>query len=604
MSCFGRGLLPRSGSSFTADALGNQAIKQPIKRGAPGARRPAFACCPAADCLSAYAYEQLTIPGFLAPNPDATQLPIRVVSSVATQHGVASVGSALSTESWQVEGFVVQRRGCGAGATAKAAVLQAYTSIGDCYLDAPTAVVVDPSNGSLVIVGTGYIIDLTGTRSETLPAVARVDADTLCVFVQVGNGGTLENEQYADVIVNPACAAVPGFIVCGTSGVNNVATVRLLSPVSLLPVPIAGTGLAYTLLTDEALYAPYTFVETAAVTLAASESVGIVVVGVHATIENTDTAAETQSSLLWTLRLDGSPLYPLSVTSFNNLATFFLNTPASVDRLTIVAVHISAGGTTFAVSAGRSTAGAPLPATVTVVHAFNADTLPINSFGTAAIVTWFDSQSLSSFPVSATLSTYEGQLLVVGNSFNPTAAAGPAATAIYPPQQPYLEVDVPASGTPLLGSETTPFLLRVTCSGATCQLLRGLGCAPCSTFMWSAAFVFTAPGQGVLMGDYASKPLAYAQPAGLLAAEVYLAGTAARVINDNRLQQMAVVASCDGVVAVDTHCSPTVMVVNGPVVVGDAAGAQPVLPGAIRFQDGRFSGFNGVDWVFLDCCPA
>jgi hypothetical protein len=603
MSCFGRGLLPRTGSAFTADALGNQVPKLPAKRGAPGARIPALVRCPVPSCLSGHAYETLTIPGFLAPNPDQTYLPVRVVDSVATLHGVASVGTALSTESWQLEGFVVQRRGSCAGATVKAAILQAYTSVGDAYLDAPTAVVLDPSDGSLIIVGTGYIIDLTGTRSATLPAVARVDADTLSVFVQVGNGDTLVDEQYSDVIVSPACAAVPGFIVCGASGVDRVATVRLLNPVSLLPVPIAGTGVAYTLLTDAALYPPYTFVQSAAVTLAASESVGIVVVGVQATIENADTAAVTQSSLLWTLRLDGSPLYPLSVTSFNNLATFFLNTPASVDQLTIVSVHISSGGTTYAVSSGRSTAGAPLPATVTVVHAFNADTLPIDGFGTAGIVTWFDPESLSSFPVSATLSTYEGQLLVVGNSFNPTAVAGPDTTAIYPPQQPYLEVDVPASGTALLGSVSTPFLLRVGCNGATCQLLRGLGCSSCSTFTWATAFVFTAPGQGVLLGDYGTKPLAYGQPAGLLAAELHLAGTAARVQNDNRLLQEAVIASCDGVVAVDTHCSPTVMVVNGPIVVGEAVGAQPAVPGAIRFVDGRFSGYNGTEWVFLDCCP-
>jgi hypothetical protein len=88
-----------------------------------------------------------------------------------------------------------------------------------------------------------------------------------------------------------------------------------------------------------------------------------------------------------------------------------------------------------------------------------------------------------------------------------------------------------------------------------------------------------------------------------LAVELHLAGTAARVQNDNRLQQEAVIASCDGVVAVDTHCSPTVLVVNGPIVVGEAVGAQPAVPGAIRFADGRFSGFNGTEWVFLDCCP-
>ena len=599
MACFGKGLSPQAGSAFKADALGNQLVKMQPKRPL-GVPINAAACCTPA--CSAYAFEQLTVPGFLAATPTAQYLPIRIVDAVQTIHGLVSVGSAISTSSWDVEGFVLlgTEQTC-----ARSASLSAATSIGACYLNKPTALVVDPTSGAVIVVGSGYIIDLTGTTSAQLPAVARVDPQTLAVFVQVGNGGTLANEQYTDVVVDAACSPAPGFIVCGVAGSPLTAVVRKLAQETLLPVPIATTGLPYTLLTNAALYAPYTFVTSRAVSLAASGPLGTIVVGVHATILNSVLSIASSSSLLWSLRLDGTPLYPLSVTSYNSMLTCFLPTPANVDRLTLVAVRIAAGGTTYAVSAGRTTSGAAMPPTVTVVHAFDADTLPILSFGTSGIVTWFDVDSLSSFPVSATLAGFDGALLVVGNSFNPTAAPPPGSTAIYPIQQPYLEVDVPlsSSGGYSIGAATTPFLLRLNCAGCAAQLLRALPCNPCSTFLWAAVLVFTAPQQAMLVGDCATKPLAPAQPSLVLTMALHVSGSASavRYLNATRQEQAMVdTSSCDGVVAVDTHCAPTVMVVNGPVVVGDSSGAEPALPGAIRFREGRFSGYNGTSWVFLD----
>jgi hypothetical protein len=603
MACFGKGLAPRTGSAFQADALGNQLVKAPPKRGAPGIALSAGAACCTPTC-SAYAFEQLTIPGFLATNPVAAPdayLPIRIVDAVQTLHGVASVGSALSTATWQTEGFILlgSERSC-----ARSAVLSASTAIGACYLNAPTALVVDPADGSLVIVGTGYIVNLAGEASATMPAVARVHPGSMSVFVQVGNGDTLPDEQYADIVLSPACAAAPGFIVCGSATVDGVATacVRILSPATLLPLPIATTGVPYTLLTDAALYGAYVFDASAAVCLDASDTLGMVVVGVRATISN-DGLIPATSSLLWSLRLDGTPLTPLSVTSFNSMSTFFLATPANVYTLGIVAVRISAGGTTYAVSSGASSPGAALPPYVTVVHAFNTDTIPIESFGTSGIAMWFDPQALSSLPVSATLSGFDGSILVTGTSFTPTAAASTPLTAIYPPQQSYLQVDVPATSSYALGAVTTPFLLRLNCAGAACQLLS-VPCNPCATFMWATIFVFTAPLQGVLLGDCAIKPLAYGQPSLVLALSLAVSQGVARCLNGVRMAQPAVggADACDGVVAVDAHCAPTVMVVNGPLVVGDAA-VEPTLPGAIRFRDGRFSGYNGTEWVYLDCCP-
>ena len=219
-------------------------------------------------------------------------------------------------------------------------------------------------------------------------------------------------------------------------------------------------------------------------------------------------------------------------------------------------------------------------------------------------MSWYDPEALSSLPVSATLSGFDGSILVTGTSFTPTAVPDAPATAVYPPQQAYLEVDVPASSsTYALGTTTTPFLLRLNCAGAACQLLS-VPCNPCSTFMWATIFVFTAPLQGVLLGDCAVKPLAYGQPSLVLALSLAVSQGAARCLNCVRMAQAVVGGQdvCDGVVAVDAHCAPTVMVVNGPLVVGDAA-VEPTLPGAIRFKDGRFSGYNGTDWVFLDCCP-
>jgi hypothetical protein len=607
-SCFGCAKVPvQAGSAFRADSLGNSILHPaPAKR---LLRKEAL--CKEQLCFP-YEFEREVVPGFMAtpiPPTDPPSNPstsIRIVKSVPYygQEATVSIGSGLSTFTWEQEGFVLF-------GTKKTVILTAATSIGQCNLNVPRGIVVSPDDGSIIVVGSGYITNLAGDDLPLQPAVARVDPVTLSVFVQVGNGSNgLYNEEYndvqLDVLPTGFCDQPVNFIVCGLGSEsvdgNLQAVFRRLNGSTLLPVPIANTAKSYAIVTDSLLVGPNEFVSSRAVSLAASVKLDLIVVAVQATILYADDETFT-SSLLWSLSLSGESLVPLSVTSFNNPATFFLRTPANVGTLSIVSVVISSCGNTFAVSAGTTTPGAPLPLYVTVVHAFNLDTDPIQDFGVSGITTWFDPTGASSRPVGATTPS-DGSLIVVGNSFSDAVITPDVAgNDIVAPSLPWLNVSTALSLSPSyqLGSSTTPFLIRLNCSGIACSLLRALPCDPCVSFYWASAFVMTSAMFGFIIGDVAKKPLAPSQPAGLLSMSLRLSlsSNSVKITNTGRpaVREVFTSASCDGVIYADSLCAPTTLVVNGPVVVGDNNVDIPPLAGAIKFQDGVFLGYDGTNWV-------
>jgi hypothetical protein len=111
--------------------------------------------------------------------------------------------------------------------------------------------------------------------------------------------------------------------------------------------------------------------------------------------------------------------------------------------------------------------------------------------------------------------------------------------------------------------------------------------------------VFTMIGsRGMLIGDVnGANVLLPAQPALYLFAHLHIGGCKASVSNCQLVGVPVISTSCDGVVSVDSREKPTVLVVNGPVVVGDVADADPpLLPGAIRFHAGVFQGYDGTGW--------
>lgn len=594
-SCFGCAKVPvQVGSAFRADCLGNSVLHPaPVKR----LLRKKASCCE--ELCRAYEFERETVPGFMATqtNTDPASTSIRIVKSVPyyCQGDTVSIGTGLSTLTWEQEGFVLF-------GTKKTVILTATTSIGQCNLNFPRGIVVSPDDGSIVVVGSGYIIDLAGDPGLQLPAVARVDPVSLSVFVQVGNGGGLNLEQYndvqLDVLPTGYCDEPVNFIVCG-KGAEDVAApqavFRRLNGTTLLPMPLANSANLYAIVSDDLLSGGSTFTESNAVSLAASEKLNLIVVAVQASIE---TGADTfTSSLLWSLSLSGGSLVPLSVTSFNNPATFFLRTPANVVSLSIVSVIIGSCGSPFAVSAGTTTSGAALPLYVTVAHAFNLDTDPILTFGISGITTWFDPTGASSRPVGATAPS-DGSLIVVGNSFSDAVEVGNEITS---PCLPWLSVQTALSSTYILGSSTTPFIIRLNCSGTACSLLRALPCDPCVSFYWASAFVMTSAMLGFIVGDVAKKPLAPSQSAGLLymSLRLSLSSNSVKIMNADRpiVTDVFTTASCDGVIYTDNLCAQTTLVVNGPLVVGNNLADIPPLAGTIKFQDGVFLGYNGIDWV-------
>jgi hypothetical protein len=598
-SCFGCAKVPlQVGSAFRADCLGNS-----ILHPAPAKRllRKEALCCE--QLCRAYEFERETVPGFMATQTNTTpaSTSIRIVKSVPYygQGDTVSIGTGLSTFTWEQEGFVLF-------GTKKTVILTATTSIGQCNLTLPRGIVVSPDDGSIVVVGSGYITDLAGDDDPgpLLPAVARIDPVSLSVFVQVGNGGGLNLEQYNDVQLDvlPAgyCDQPVNFIVCGQGveeGGDPQGVFRRLNGSTLLPMPLANSASLYAIVSNSLLSGSSTFVESNAVSLAASEKLNLIVVAVQATI---DTGGdEVTSSLLWSLSLSGGSLFPLSVTSFNNPATFFLRTPANVESLSIVSVVIGSCGSPFAVSAGTTNASAVLPLYVTVAHAFNLDTDPIPAFGISGITTWFDPTGASSRPVGASAPS-DGSLVVVGNSFS-DAVLSPVGNEISSPCLPWLSVHTALSSTYLLGSSTTPFIIRLNCAGIACSLLRSLPCDPCVSFYWASAFVMTSAVSGFIVGDVAKKPLAPSQAAGLLymSLRLSLSSNSVKIMNTERpiVADVFTSASCDGVIYADNLCTPTTLVINGPLVVGNNAADIPPLAGTIKFQDGVFLGYNGTVWV-------
>jgi len=591
----------RGGSAFQADELGNRVLH-------PAPSKAVLKCCPVvAESCFPCDFERNTIPSFLAVQgpTDPPTVSVRIVKAINYKGNVVSIGTALNTLTWQNEGFVMLGTD-----EAKTAVLSLQTSVGYCYLDVPRALV-QTGDTTMVIVGNGYIIDLAGEQGESLPAVACVDLCTMSVFIQVGNGGSLYQEEYNDIHLDVACSAIPTYLVCGRGAVGDdgerQAVIRKLSVDTYLPVPLGTTASTYAMISDDVLSgSSSTFVQSNAVSVITSQALDLIVVGVQATIDKD--GDETNSSLLWSLSLDGGLLTPLSVTSFNDPATNFLRTPANVYSLSIVCVRVTAEGNTFAVSRGFTTTGAMAPVLITVVHAFNTDTNAIPDFCISGIATWWDPLGYPSVPTNAVVRTTDNSLIVVGNVVSSVwDGVGSEYNTIAVPNLPWLSVNVPASSDYDLVPTVGPFLLGITCSGNACPLLRDLACFPCSSMIWASAFVFIAATfQGIIVGDCNTKPLAPSQPAGILSAKIQLSKlwSTCRVLNTSRYDCGVLKSSCDGVVTVDTVCAPTILIVNGPIVVGDNNVSDVIrLAGAIRFKDGRFQGYDGVEWVNFDVTP-
>jgi len=595
----------RGGSAFQADELGNRIIHP------PPSKAPYKSCPIVAESCYPCEFEAATIPSFLAslgPSPPSTpSVSVRIVKSINYKGNVVSIGTALSTLTWVNEGFVMLGT-----EGAKTAVLSSETSVGYCYLDTPRALI-QTGDTTVVIAGNGYIIDLDGNTTPSLPAVACVDLCTLSVFIQVGNGETLIDEEYNDIKLDVACSAIPTYLVCGrgkvTEGGDLQAVFRKLSTETYLPTLFSTSAVSYVTITSSLLSGVgAVFDRSNAISLIASQALDLIVIAVQASI--TVGASTTESSLLWSLSLEGVPLSPLSVTSFNNPATNFLVTPANVLTLSIVSLVVTAEGNTFAVSRGFTSLGAMAPAYITVVHAFNTDTIAIPTFGVSGITSWWDARGYPSVPTGAVVRTTDNSLLVVGNIVSSVVTDGSVdpSNSILVPNLPWLSVQVPLSTDYSMNAIVGPYLIGITCSGNACPLLTDLVCDPCSTLIWASSFVFLAATfQGVLVGDCNTKPLALSQPAAILSAkcQLFKLSSGCRVVNINRYDCGVLQSLCDGVVTVDTVCSPTTLLVNGPIVVGDISVSDSLpLAGAIRFKDGRFQGFNGSNWVYLDCCPS
>jgi len=598
------------GSAFQADSLGNQIAKKPGC--APPVLKETLGFTASSVCDSPCTpnqYEQSNIPTTMAVIPLPNTTVIRLVKSTTIKGVTASIGTALSSFTWGNVGVLVI-------GTESTYTFSSFTATGFAYLNVPRGILAVPEENCVIVVGTGYIVSVDqSTNSGPLPAVARVNLCTNDVFIQVGNGDTLINEEWNDVQLE-ACGG--SYLVAGNGKVGTAgpvqAVIRKLDCSTLMPVALPATNLPYVLLpTTNFLATGQSFDVSNAVSIASSGKLNLIVAAVQATIAySVPLSTSFSSSLLWAVNLDGTLMSPITVTSYNNPATGFLRTPASVSTLSIVSVQINDAGVTYATSCGTTSSGAPLPLYVTVVHAFNCDTDAILSFGTpvsslttactvSGITTWYGSSGEAARPTGSTVRTYDGSLLVFGNLFSDVSPPDSTAySTISVPNLPWLGLRVPQATGFMLGTTVTPFLIRVNCSGNVCSLLRPLAC-PCSSFIWAAYFVLLSPtGHGVMIGDCASKPLAPSQPATMLFLTLQLNGShTAKLTNAVKSCLSAsslLTSSCDGVKIVDNVCTSTTLVVNGPVVVGSSA-TPATLPGAIKYEAGVFYGYTPAGWV-------
>jgi len=486
-----------------------------------------------------------------------------MLRSTISQGGrVFSIATATNTITWTEQGVLLCSSAVGPELKCAVVPLTFESSQGLCVLNEPRALLCE--GGAIYVVGNGQVVLPSGGVTTSMPAVARIREDTLCVFVQVGNGDGLVQETYMDVHTMPCSDSV--LLVCGAavfgSDVVPTATFRRLDICTFLPQGIPGTGL---------LYSSATTNNTVAVSIAVSPAMGFILLGVQ-------TAA---TSLVWPLCNDGSPIQPFA-TSFNDPISGLLRLPAGADGVTVVRMLCTPSGTSFAICAAHGSSSL-FGTSWTAVYAFTPDTQPEMEFGISGVACWAWSLYGASLPNEAILGT-DGSVVVVGNAFLTQSDLDNAVT-VGPDGLPWLQVAVPP------GTMPQPFLVRFSASsGRPCCVMQGLG--GCIDFLWAAAVVATPTASLLVMGDADSKPGQAGQPAGVLTAFLRPPGA----VSCTRALVPIIQTSCTGVVSVDAQCGPTVLMVNGPVVVGDTELPAAAVAGAIRFRAGVFQGFDGTTW--------
>lgn len=600
-------------SALPANALGFQTGRGPASLSGSG--RPCPTVCgtaPKPRCTSCavdgsnafpYAFESLDVPGYFALNvpSDPPTVGVRVIRGVATVQGTFVIGTANEEATGLPGGFLGLIRG---EVFVRAEPL-VYAHESSLYkLTQPRAIIASPGFGSLIIVGSGVVSSVEDPTTTTFegPAVAVVTLGSAVAsgagdcawttFIQVGCGISQQSQEiYSDVTFDPWCSSVSSAGTCAGNGISLLvvgsaeidyqftATFRRLNGETLLPVPLQPDG---------ALLASWgaTGLNSAAgVSIAASLAFNLILIAINCTVVG------VTSSSVWALSPDGAQILPQN-TSYNALATGQLALPANVVGVRALSVRISSDGSMAFVTCNGTTAdGSSLPDSIAVVYAFTRDTLPDASFGTYGISTWFDPDSVLSWVMDAVL--VGGSLTFVANAAFAKATESSVVAYITPPTLTWLTAVVRTdTASPYqLGLTTQPYVVRMSNTGCPAVVSPPLACCsdPCSTFVWATALV-----GNVLLGDVATKPLGSTQPAGVLNA--VLSTNPPRVVNGARTPALIVDAECDGWVSVDTRCAPTVLAVNGPIIVGDNDSTAPI-PGTIRFSGGQFQGYNGTSWV-------
>ncbi len=603
MSCIRQHV--RNAGTFKGNLLGQQRASAPPRRrvaALPSDTAPAQApfCDPQYFKPQPAAFEATTLAQFLGNYTDPFTYNVRVLRTSDGPGGVFSIGTALSTTTGAVEGFLMRTvTADGCEQSTSVAVVLSFTdpATGAVYaLTQPKALLV--TRESVIVVGHGYMNDV-----EFGPAVAVVNNDPVCPskmpspFVVVGNADDLPGEVYNDIAVNPFCDGC--WLVAATATIDDVETalVRCIDAVTLLP-RMVGPVLAPTLYTPITPPAAIEGQPTSGVSVTATSS--LVVVGVH--------VDGGVNSLLWTLRPDLTEVLPWTATGYNDPVSGVLVSPLATDGITLIrALALPDDSLFVAVLSGLDTA-ANLPAAALQVMLFTADTTPAVWYGDSGIVTWYDAGANATRPNDAVLTRAPSgsmSLLVTGNTFAQQVAPTEDTSLYNVPGFPYLNVVVPDFYVP-----PKPFLVEFPLCPVTPRVLV-LGLPGCARVHWASSTA-TTPPSFTLVGDTAFKTGCPNQNADLLIVLVAaLCGrgvvpSPARIVNCQPVPVPVLTSSCDGFINISGLCTrTTVLKVAGPVIVGCYADNEMPLPGMIRFDplSRQFLGYNGTEWTALTAPP-
>lgn len=592
MSCIRQHV--RNAGTFKGNALGQQRASVPRRRVTPPVRDTAPAkqpfCDPQTFAPEPAAFEASTLAQFLGHYTDPLTYNVRVLRTADGPGGVFSVGTALSTTTGAVEGFLMRTATSGEGSVA---VVLTYTdpATGAVYaVTQPKALLV--TREVVVVVGYGYMND-----TEFGPAVAVVNNDPVCPpkmpspFIVVGNADNFADEVYNDVQPNPFCDGC--WLVPSSATVDGVQTalIRCIDAVTLLPRmvgPVLSPAL-YTAITPPAAVAGQ---PTAGISVTTTSS--LVIVGVHV-----DGGA---NSLLWTLRPELTEVLPWTATGFNSPTAGVLVSPLATDGITLIRVLALPDDSVFVVLLSGLDTAANLPTAALQVMLFTADTTPALWYGDSGIVTWYDAGANATRPNDAVL-TAAGALLVTGNTFAQQVEPAEGTSLYNVPGFPYLNVAVPDFYVP-----PKPFLVEFGLCTIPPKVLV-LGLPGCARLHWASSTAPTLPYYTVV-GDTAFKTGCPNQNADLLVVLVSpsacLTPNASRIVNRQAVPTPVLTSSCDGFITLSGLCTRTTVVkVAGPVIVGCYGDTELPLPGMIRFDPftRQFEGYNGTEWTPLSAPP-